>query len=262
MRFILATLLLGAGLQDDAPAKVATAIDKTRAPRSTTAKFRGEVVPPGGAKFEVKGDLVRVAPGILFLSYTGSGGDEIRALRVGKSAWAWDARSEGWGTAEEVGKPNVGRGLQDPDEFLGVLRGLAHCATSARGDPTRYDAILGAKELEAMLEGLAPAEQFDLKNSKGSFAVVLGPEGRIRRVELSGHLAAHPDLKDPRASTFQGSIEFEAFERDYWLEFTLVDPATRKAEPVRLSDALADAIRALKGVPAELLGRLDKLQGK
>ncbi len=267
-KLVAAAVLLAALPVQDGPAAVRAAVEKTRAQKSYTASFTGEVRIPKSDPLQLKGEMVWVTPGVLFLSYTASGGDEVRVVRVGEPAWLFHLVVEDWVPAEEAGKPGVGRGMQNPDEVLSALLKVADRAKAggrekAGGvDCDRHDLALGGADLEDVMKNMANRDSFKFAESSGAIQVWTGADGRVRKLDLSAKLASKDDALKGQLATIQGGVEVRAFDHDYSIDFSMMDPATKKKTPIVLSKEVADAIRALKGVPAELLGRLDKLQGK
>src|SRR5437773_7897591 len=120
--------LLLLACQGDPPAKPAKDLDpkdarsvldyaafNTRTQKSYETRFKARLTTTG-APLDYEGQCVWVYPGVLFVHYTASGGDEKMIVRAGdKFVWVWSALA-GWVTADEIGMPGAGRGIQNPDE--------------------------------------------------------------------------------------------------------------------------------------------------
>src|SRR5436190_23566072 len=63
----------------------------TRTQKSYETRFKARLTPPQGDALDYTGQCVWVAPGVLFIHYTASGGDEKNIVRVGKDVWVHHA---------------------------------------------------------------------------------------------------------------------------------------------------------------------------
>src|SRR6185503_7281022 len=93
----------------------------TRTQQSYETKFKAQLT-ASGAPLDYEGRCVWVRPGVLFVHYTASGGDEKMIIRAGdKETWVWSDLAAQWVSKDEIGMPGAGRGIQNPDEVLAVL---------------------------------------------------------------------------------------------------------------------------------------------
>lgn len=100
---------------------VADAIRKVRSQNSYKGTFKAEIRLPNSDPFRLSGTSVWSAPGILFIELSGSGGQEKQIVRVGDESWTYHTVIEDWVTTDEVGDSGAAKGVQNPDEVLGVL---------------------------------------------------------------------------------------------------------------------------------------------
>src|SRR5687767_5954757 len=105
----------------DAKSVLEHAVYKTRLQKRYEVKFKARLT-TSGAPLDYNGRCVWVNPGVLYVHYTASGGDEKMIVRAGeKDVWVYHVLIGTWVTADEAGMPGAGRGIQNPDEVLSVL---------------------------------------------------------------------------------------------------------------------------------------------
>ena len=75
-----------------------------------SSKFKARLTPPQGDALDYNGQCVWVSPGVLYIHYTASGGDEKNIVRVGNQVWVYHPLV-GWVTSDEAGMPGAGRGV-------------------------------------------------------------------------------------------------------------------------------------------------------
>jgi hypothetical protein len=96
------------------------AIFNTRTQKCYETIYTARLATTAGA-IDYKGRSVWVAPGVLYLHFTATGKDEQKIIRAGeKDVWVYHSLG-GWGSDAELGKVGYARGIQNPDEVLGVL---------------------------------------------------------------------------------------------------------------------------------------------
>ena len=131
----------------------------TRAQKSYEAEWTARLVVPGSNPLDYKGEAVFVAPGVLYSHYTATGGEEKHILRAGAQAWIFAREIGEWVTAQEMGMPGAGKGLQNPDEALALLSKAKGEAKMA--EPGVVEIALSGADLEALMKQQAQEGAFD-----------------------------------------------------------------------------------------------------
>lgn len=230
----------------EAPQAAKEAISKTRAAASYRTRFKAVVKTPNSDPLILDGESVWVKGGVLFIHYKASGGDEKRIIRVGDEVWLFNEVVEDWVSAAEAGNPGAGRGVQNSDEVLGVLE--KHLEKAAFSGEGRTDVALALEgpDIERVMKEQASQGSFDWKNSSASIALRLG-EGRVTAFTCEAKLASTDPALAGKKVDYSADVEVVAYDRDTELRFELVDPATKKATPIELSDEVAGAIKKALG---------------
>jgi hypothetical protein len=193
---VLGCLILAC--QGEAPVKPQKALDagdprsvlehaafNTRSQKSYETSFKARLTTTG-APLDYEGQCVWVHPGVLFVHYTASGGDEKMIVRVGeKDAWVWNALV-GWVTADEAGMPGAGRGIQNPDEILSVL--ARNTGTAKLTKPGRVELTFGGNDIETVMKEQASKGAFDWKESSAKLELQTDPENRLQRFSCDATL--------------------------------------------------------------------------
>lgn len=184
--------------QGDAPVKPQKGLDpsdprsvlehaafNTRSQKSYETTFKAHLTTTG-TPLDYEGQCVWVNPGVLFVHYTASGGDEKMIVRVGeKSAWVWNALV-GWVTADEAGMPGAGRGIQNPDEILAVL--ARNTGTAKLIKPGRVELTFSGNDIERIMKEQASKGAFDWKESSAKLELETDSENRLEKFSCNATL--------------------------------------------------------------------------
>ena len=266
----LAILAILLPAQDGAPKRMQSAVEKTRAQKSYSAAFSGVIKIPDSSPMELKGEVVWVSPGVLFTQYTASGGDEVRVIRVGEKVWLYHLQTEEWVPAAEAGKGGAGRGVQNPDEVLATVIQAVGKATSA-GKVTVNDKPCDGIELKLdgdlirkVMKEQGDASNFDWAKSSGTVRLGVGADDLIQQVRVEALIGiADPAIKDKeRKASYTAEVRVKSFNTDFSMEFSEIDPKSKKAIPIPIPARILDEIEKLKGIPDPLKAAVQKWRAK
>src|SRR6185503_4009627 len=159
----------------------------TRTQQSYETKFKAQLT-TSGAPLDYNGRCVWVRPGVLFVHYTASGGDEKMIVRAGDSdVWVWNPLV-GWVTSEEAAIPGAGRGIQNPDEVLALLAANAEHAKLAK--PGVIEMPLTGGVIANIMKGQANQKAFNWQNSKANLGVSVDADNRLQMFTCDATLDA------------------------------------------------------------------------
>lgn len=244
---LVLAFLAGFATPQEAEKVAFDAIRKTRAQGSYTTRFNATITMPQGDPYVINGESVWVNPGILYIRYTGSGNVEKRIIRVGDQVWIYHEFLEDWVTAEEMGNGGAGRGVQNPDDILGVL--VTHLKTAELGE-TKNDATpitvpLGGKDIAAIMKEQANQGDFDWDKSRASILLTIR-NGRVEGFQSAAALVAtDPNIRG-QVVTYSANVTVVAFNQEKKLSFELIDESTKKKRPIPLPPYIDKAILALR----------------
>lgn len=171
----------------DAASVLEHAAYNTRTQGSYETKFKARLT-TSGAPLDYDGRCVWVNPGVLYVHYTASGGDEKMIVRAGdKDVWVWNSLV-GWVTADEAGMPGAGRGIQNPDEVLTLLAANSGYAKLAK--PGTVELALSGEDIEKIMKGQANKNAFNWKNSKANLGLTVDAESRLQTFTCDATLDA------------------------------------------------------------------------
>lgn len=211
-------------------------IRNTRTQKAYETSFKATLSPPKGDRIDYKGRCVWVAPGILYAYYKATGGDENNIVRVGKEVWIHHD-IEGWFSAEEMGKPGAGRGIQNPDDVLAVLE--AHLGEVKFTGADSVTISFAGEDIEKVMKEQAQKGSFDWKESRASVVLTWDAEHRLKKFSSTASLKS----SDPNvAGTVDYAAEVEATGYNGATEMKFLDVA-KKAVP--LDDKIKKAIETL-----------------
>jgi len=177
----------------------------TRTQKSFETKFKARLT-TSGAPLDYDGQCVWVYPGVLYVHYTASGGDEKMIVRAGqKDVWVWNTLV-GWVTADEAGMPGAGRGIQNPDEILAVV--ARHAAAAKLVAPGVVELNFTGDDIENIMKEQAQKGAFVWKDSKARLELTVDAEARLQKFTCAATLK-------PAAAGAAGLVEYTA-------EFNLV----------------------------------------
>jgi hypothetical protein len=176
----------------------------TRTQKSYETRFKARLT-TSGAPLDYEGQCVWVYPGVLFVHYTASGGDEKMILRAGnKETWVWNALA-GWVTKDEIGMPGAGRGIQNPDEILSVLGRATEFAKLSK--PGVVDLTLTGDDIEKIMKEQANQGAFNWKESSAKLELVADADTRLQKFSCDATLkSTDPALKTPVRYTAEVSL--------------------------------------------------------
>jgi hypothetical protein len=232
------TLLLMALVMQDAPSEASKAIQKVRNSKSYHTKFKAVIEAPGSDPLKIEGESVWVNPGVLYIQYTGSGGDEKRIVRVGSKVWVYHEFLEDWVTAEEMGTPGAGRGVQNPDEVLAIV--LKHVdKTKADGGALVLD-FKGA-DIEQVMKEQASQGTFDWKNSRATAKLFVKGD-TLQRFTCHAELSSLEENLKGKIVKYNAEVEVLSYDSTTSLQFTVLDEKTKKKVPVAVPEYLKKEI--------------------
>jgi hypothetical protein len=175
----------------DAPVKPAKPLDpadplsvldhasyNTRTQKSYETKFKAQLT-TSGAPLNYDGSCVWVNPGVIFVHYTASGGDEKMIVRTSlKDAWLFHPLAGVWATADQMGMPGAARGIQNPDEVLAVV--ARHPGTAKLVKPGVVELTFGGADIEAVMKEQTSKDAFDWKESSATLTLTIDAENRLQ----------------------------------------------------------------------------------
>jgi len=189
MKSLSLTLLLLA-CQVPPPAKPAKELDpkdarsvlehaafNTRTQKSYETKFKAQLS-TSGKPLDYNGRCVWVNPGVLYVHYTASGGDEKMIVRANNDVWVYNALV-GWVTADEAGMPGAGRGIQNPDEILAIIS--QQTATARLPGPGAIELNFSGGHLQSIMKDQANKGAFDWKESKADLGMTVDSQNRLQK---------------------------------------------------------------------------------
>jgi hypothetical protein len=220
------------------PGRVAEeAARSTRAQKSYQTRFKAKLTPPQGDALHYDGTCVSVSPGIVFIHYTASGGDEKNIVRAGDRVWVLHS-IVGWTTADEAGMPGAARGIQNPDEILSVL--ARHSAGAKLRSPGVVDLVFAGEDIEKIMKEQAQAGAFVWKESQANVSLEVDADSRLKKFTCDAVLKpADPNVKG--TVRYQAEVETVSFNQVDELKFT-----DEEKKPVPLRDDMRKAIQQLK----------------
>lgn len=213
------------------------AIYNTRSQSSYETRFKARVAPPKGSALEYTGQSVWVAPGVLYIHYTDSGGGFQNIVRVREKAWAYHLLG-GWATAEELNLPSAGRGIQNPDEVLDVLS--QHLAGAKLAAPNVVEFSFAGQDIEKIMREQAKKGAFDWKESQATVRLDVDGDTRIKKLSCEASLKS----TDPAVAgkvAYAAQVDVTTFNGAKELAFQ--DDAK---QPVELTQEMIQAIRSAK----------------
>ena len=176
----------------------------TRTQKAYETHFKARLTTTG-APLDYEGQCVWVNPGVLFVHYTASGGDEKMIVRAGdKETWVWSALA-GWVTKDEIGMPGAGRGIQNPDEILGVLGRAGDYAKLAK--PGVVALTLTGEDIEKIMKEQANQGAFDWKNSSAGLELAVDGGTRLQKFTCDATLKPAPGAGGAQPSTVKYTAE-------------------------------------------------------
>jgi hypothetical protein len=247
-----------------ASASTKAAVEKTRSQKSYSVTFEAVVKVPDSDPMKISGESVWVAPGALFTQYTASGGEVVRLLRFGDKVWLFHMLAEDWFTAEESGKPGAGRGVQNPDEVLSAVLKATDQAVAA-GKEAAGDVLemkLDGPALQKVMRQQAADGSMDWNNSAGTVRLIVGPDGLVYRMQVNAEVASTKAELKGRKIGYSADVTLKAYNRDFGLEFTDIDPKTRRTIKLPWPPEFLGAVEKSAGTPEELKAEIQRRKKK
>ena len=165
----------------------------TRSQKSYETKFKARLT-TSGAPLDYDGRCVWVHPGVLYVHYTASGGDEKMIVRAGdRDVWVYNTLV-GWVTADEAGMAGAGRGIQNPDDVLAVL--ARNSGTSKLAKPGMVELDFKGEDIERIMKEQASKGAFDWKESSAKLELATDAENRLQKFTCDATLKpTDPNVK-------------------------------------------------------------------
>jgi hypothetical protein len=203
-------------LDDKNPQSVAEhAAYNTRTQKSYETKFTAQLIVPGSDPLNYAGECVWVSPGVLFVHYIVTGGDDKKIVRAGNTVWVWHSLA-GWVLAEELGISGAGRGIQNPDEILAVL--ARHTGTATLAQPGVVEMNLSGDDIERIMKDQASRDAFVWKESKASLQLTVDAQNRLQKFVCSASLkSANPQVTG--IVRYSAQVDLVAFNQSAALKF-------------------------------------------
>jgi hypothetical protein len=195
--------------QTEPPVKPAKALDpkdphsvlehaayNTRTQKSYETTFKATLA-TGGAPLNYDGRCVWDAPGVLFVHYTASGGEEKMIVRTGpgpEDAWVYHTLAEAWATAAQVQMPGAGRGIQNPDEVLAVISRQSGSAKLIK--PGVVELSFSGEDIEKVMKEQASKGSFVWNQSSATLVLTVDAENRLQNFTCDATLQpTDPQIK-------------------------------------------------------------------
>ena len=224
---------------DDARSVIEHAVARTRGRKSYEVAWTARLAPPKGNVLDYKGICVWAAPGVLYLDYSATGGDEKKIVRIGDDvAWLYEIVAGLWVRADEAGFPGAGRGFQNPDEILKLLgRSPGTAKLVKKGE---VELTLTGDDLAKLMEGQAQQGSFDWKKSRAAVALLTDAEGRLQRLGCTASLVStDPEMKGEVVYT--AGLDAKSYDTRPSIEFK-----DEKNRPIPLDKRMIEAVEKLK----------------
>ncbi len=246
----------------DPKSQAEEAIRNTKARKGYATKFKARFALPKSDPIDYDGRSVWVAPGVLYIHYTASGGKDDRVVRAGTRTF-WGCHKEeqepgkcsscgrekvrqtvpnvwvyhsmaGWVTAEEAANPGLARGIQNPDEFLSVLsRHLEGAKPAGEGI---VELRFAGPDIEEVMKEQSQRDAFEWKESSAVVRLHVDSEKLLKKVTCEASLKS-ADPKVPGTVTYTAEVEVESYEKETEIKF--VD---EKGKPIPLPPAIQKAV--------------------
>jgi hypothetical protein len=166
----------------------------TRTQQSYETTFKARLT-TSGAPLDYDGRCVWVRPGVLFVHYTASGGDEKMIVRTGPDdAWVYHSIAGEWATAAQVAMPGAGRGIQNPDEVLAVI--ARHTGSAKLIKPGEVELSFSGEDIEKIMKEQASKGSFVWKESSATLVLTVDADNRLQNFTCDATLQpTDPQIK-------------------------------------------------------------------
>jgi len=231
-------LLSSLGCLQAASDEAGRAIQALRSQQSYRTRFKATIEAPGSDSLKIEGESVWVKPGVLYIHYTGSGGDEKRIVRVGDRVWIYHEFLEDWVTGQEMGSPGAGRGVQNPDEVLAILAKHAGKANDVGGN---FVLDFAGADIEKIMKEQASQGDFDWKGSKVAATLELA-KGLLTRFTSTAELVSLDEKLKGKTIKYSAEVDVVNTNQDKVLRFTVIDEKTKQPVEVPVPDHILQEI--------------------
>jgi hypothetical protein len=235
MNLLLAAALFTQPLDPkDAGSALEHAVANTRSQKSYETSFKARLTAAQGG-IDYSGSQVWVSPGVLYLGYTATGGDDRKIICAGKEAWVYSATARGFLTADDNGASGAGRGIQNPDEILAVVG--RNCKTAKFLKSGAIELSFAGDDLKQILKDHVPAGEFNWAKSSARLEFTVDADRRLKTLSCAASL----DGKDP--GRYSMDVTFVSFNTTKELKFT-----DEKDRPIPFAPEMKEKMDAfLKG---------------
>ena len=228
------------------------------AEKSIRIKYKAVLNAPNSDPMVYEGTSLWVSPGIVYVHYKASGGDEKMIVRVGREVWLYHEFANDWITAEEAADKGAGSGVQNVEAVLLVLRGFEGKVESEDGGTCLVSEVRG-EELQKMMKEHSIDETFSWDNSSASATVNLSKEnGLIEKCSFAAELVKEKDDKGGIAGTlkYEAEVTVEEYGGPEEYRFEMKD---ERGQPVRLKLS-SEIERAKKALREKAASREENVQ--
>jgi hypothetical protein len=208
----------------------------TRTQKSYETRFKAKLTPPQGDALDYNGRCVWVSPGVLYIHYTASGGDEKNIVRVGSQVWVYH-RLAGWVTSDEAGMPGAGRGIQNPDEVLSVI--ARHAGAAKLRQPGLVDMTFSGEDIEKIMKEQSQSGAFEWKESSAAVELHADTDTRLKKFSCQATLKPG-DPKVNGVVKYSAEVEATAYNGATELKFL-----NEEKKEIKLSGDIRKAIDTL-----------------
>jgi len=186
----------------------------TRTQKSYETRFKARLTTTG-TPLDYDGRCVWVAPGVLYVHYIASGGDEKMVVRADNDVWVYNPLV-GWVTADEAGMPGAGRGIQNPDEILAVL--AQQSATAKLVQPGAVELNFTGDHIESIMKEQANKGAFNWKESKANLGLTVDAQNRLQKFTCDAALKpAGPNA--PPTVQYTAEVQLVAYDGAHEIKF-------------------------------------------
>ncbi len=247
MYLLILILAVLTACQGDAPAKPVAplnpanaasllehAIRNTRAQASYETTFTSRAQKPGSAPIDYKGSAVWVAPQVLYVQYTASGGDHKKIVRAGDSAWVYHNLVDDWVSDAEAGMAGAGKGIQNPDDILAAIAG--HTADAKLVEPGLAELKFSGETLAKILKGQGNVNDLDWDKSSATLRIRTDEQTRVKQLTVDAVLQTKGEKPQNLAYTAQVDVAGYGGARELKFE-------DEKKRPIPLSKEIQGAIQ-------------------
>ena len=168
----------------------------TRTQKSYETTFKATLT-TSGAPLNYDGRCVWVHPGVLYVHYTVTGGEEKMIIRVGpgpEEAWIYHSLAGLWATAAQLETPGAGRGIQNPDEVLAVISRNTGSAKLIK--PGVVELSFSGGDIEKVMKEQASKGSFVWNQSSATIVLTVDAENRLQNFTCDATLQpTDPQIK-------------------------------------------------------------------